>query len=74
MSTAIGVQRDYNAADLRAHARRFGGPDQVRRLLAKVQILHSGGIERRQLQPFGEIRNRLFLSLASFRTRGLTSA
>jgi len=42
MAGAIGVRRDYSAADLRGLARRCIDGDQVRRLLALASILDGG--------------------------------
>lgn len=42
MAGAIGVRRDYSAADLRGLARRCGDGEQVRRLLALASILDGG--------------------------------
>jgi len=42
MPSAIGVRRDYTAADLRILARRSDSADQVRRLLAAAPILDGG--------------------------------
>lgn len=39
MARAIEVRDDYSATALRAHVRRCGDPDQVRRLLAIAHIL-----------------------------------
>jgi hypothetical protein len=44
MAAAIGVRTDHTAADLRRFARRYGDPDQVRRVLAMTLILDGGAL------------------------------
>lgn len=57
MATAVEVRDDYSATALRAHVRRCGDPDQVRRLLVAC--------EERIPKNFGIFNVRLAAGLRS---------